>query len=157
MNEREKRLPPALLPPDAATLNRVAEETTQGMLFALRRALGAAGLHIKDLDQRLGVAKGYCGHLLQGEIHLQISHLVAIAEAIAVPQRALYSEVLPGLSVLTQSAAAPELSDGGATGWWPEEVLLRALVSEILDDLLAEAPAASPRALSEGLESELVP
>lgn len=157
MNEREKRPSLAPNPPDAATLNRVAEETTQGMLFALRRALGAAGLQIKDLDQRLGVAKGYCGHLLQGEIHLQISHLVAIAEVLAVPQRALYSEALPGLSLLTQSATARDLSDGETTGWWPDEALLRALVSEILDDLLAETSAASPSVGIEGLESELVP
>ncbi len=138
MAKRRKRPSPVPNPPDTATINRVAEETTQQMLFALRRGLGAAGLTIKDLDHRLGVANGYSGHLLQADIHLQISHLVAIAKVLGVPQRSLYTDALPGLTLLTESAGG---SDGKPAGWWPDPLVLREIVQEILDDLLADSSA----------------
>ncbi len=135
MAKRRKRPSPASDPPDTATINRVADELTQQMLFALRGALGGAGLSIKNLDERLGVAKGYHGHLLQADMHLQISHLVAIAEVLGVTQRALYTEVFPGLTLLGEEAAG---GDGRLAGWWPSEPVVREIVREILDDLLAQ-------------------
>ncbi len=140
MTRSNQRPSPVPDPPDSATIHRVAEETTQEMLFALRRGLRTAGYHIKELDQRLGLSIGYTSQLLQGRIHLQISHVVSIAEILGVSQRSFYEEALPELSQLAATATDPGLNEDGSAHWWPGEAVLKEIAREILDDLLADSP-----------------
>lgn len=139
MTTQRERLSPVLNPPDTATVYRIAEETTRDMLFALRRALSTAGLQLKQLDQRFGLGNGYYGHLLQGDLHLQISHVMLIAQSLGRSQRSLYDQVLPGLKQLTQTATAHDRPVHEPPDWWPDGVVLKEIVSEILDDQLADS------------------
>jgi transcriptional regulator with XRE-family HTH domain len=117
--------------PDRATIEREAEELVERMRFVLRRRVRASSRTLREFDERLGVSTGYTSHLLQGDLHLQCSHIAAVAEALDVPQRELYAEVFP--EVAREPSLVSEADPPPA--WWPRDDELRGLVAEILDEL----------------------
>jgi hypothetical protein len=148
MAKRPKNPGPPPPAPDRATIERETEELVERMRFVLRRRVRASELTVKELDEALGVSTGYTSHLLHGDLHVQCSHVAAIAAVVGVPQRELYAEVFPEVgrepSLVSEADPPP--------AWWPRDKQLRELVAELLDELTEpiymdgdDEPPAPPR------------
>jgi transcriptional regulator with XRE-family HTH domain len=69
---------------------------------ALKKAINALGLTLKEVENRLGLSRGYLSRLFGGQIDIKVDHVVQIGEVLGVEPEELFRLAFPGGSPPSQ-------------------------------------------------------
>jgi transcriptional regulator with XRE-family HTH domain len=71
---------------------------------ALKKAINAFGLTLKEVENRLGLSRGYLSRLFGGQIDIKVDHVVQIGEVLGVEPDELFRLAFPGVNPPSQKA-----------------------------------------------------
>jgi len=72
-----------------------AEDKGRLLREALRQAIHAKGLSLREVEQRLGLGKDYLRHLLSGRVDLKVKHALGVLEVLSLDPGTFFGEVYP--------------------------------------------------------------